>query len=210
MAETPESDSSRQPSARAPGGELPARHFGWWDMFVEPADDPRDDSDSPVGERATLVRYLRNQRLTLELKCAGLDAAGMACRSVPPSNLCLLGLVRHLAGVEQYWFRHVLAGQDVPRLYRTPSGPNQDFDGATPDPGLVAEAWEAWRAEVTFAEQLAAEASDLDMRASYNHGDEDAGTVTLRAVMVHMIEEYARHLGHADFLRERIDGRVGQ
>jgi Protein of unknown function (DUF664) len=125
--------------------EPPARRFGWSDMFVHPDDDPRTNGGFE-GERATLVGFLRDQRLTLELKCAGLGAADLARRSVPPSNLSLLGLVRHLADVGRGWFRRRPAGQDD----------------------------------------------------------------VLREVLVHMIEEYARHNGHADFLRERIDGRVGQ
>src|SRR5580700_7424808 len=103
----------KQPSAQ----DLPERQFGWWDMWAGPDDDPRDQS-APEGERETLVMYLRNHRLTLEMKCAGLEADQMACRSVPPSNLSLLGLVRHLASVEQFWFRRVLAGEAGPRLYR--------------------------------------------------------------------------------------------
>ncbi|GII54959.1 hypothetical protein Pth03_33480 [Planotetraspora thailandica] len=182
-------------------GEEPARSFGWWDMFVHPDDDPRTDGGFQ-GERATLVGYLRDQRLTLEMKCAGLDADALARRSVEPSNLSLLGLVRHMAGVEQYWFRKRLAGQDVPRHYRTEDDPDADFNGAVPDPNVVAEAWDTWRAEVAFAERFVDEAPDLDLA-----GKEGA---VLREVLVHMIEEYARHNGHADFLRERIDGRVGQ
>src|SRR5262249_42312306 len=112
-------------------------------------------------------------RLTLELKCAGLDAAAMAARSVPPSDLSLLGLVRHLAGVERYWFRKVIAGQDVPRLY-----PGGDFDGAVPDPGVVAQAWANWRAEVAFAEQFVEQAADLGLRGNYDQGDADRGTVS--------------------------------
>jgi len=111
---------------------LPAREDGWWDVFVALEDDPREDGEVPVGERDTLVRYLRNRRLTLQLKCAGLDTRQMAMRAVPPSNLSLLGLVRHLAGTERFWFRRVMAGQDVPRLYRTESEPGLDFDGAVP------------------------------------------------------------------------------
>ncbi|MFC0553658.1 DinB family protein [Planotetraspora thailandica] len=170
-------------------------------MFVHPDDDPRTDGGFQ-GERATLVGYLRDQRLTLEMKCAGLDADALARRSVEPSNLSLLGLVRHMAGVEQYWFRKRLAGQDVPRHYRTEDDPDADFNGAVPDPNVVAEAWDTWRAEVAFAERFVDEAPDLDLA-----GKEGA---VLREVLVHMIEEYARHNGHADFLRERIDGRVGQ
>jgi hypothetical protein len=181
--------------------EEPGRSFGWWDMFVHPDDDPRTDGGFQ-GERATLVGFLRDQRLTLELKCSGLDAADLARRSVEPSNLSLLGLVRHMAGVEQTWFRLRMAGHDVPRHFRSDADPNGDFDGAAPDPRVVAEASAIWRAEVTFAEQYVTQARDLEVVGK--EGD------VLREVLVHMIEEYARHNGHADLLRERIDGRVGQ
>ncbi len=195
------------PGQDRPGGQ-PERRFGWWDMFVGPEDDPREEGERPAGERATLVRYLRDQRLTLRLKCSGLDAAAMARRSVQPSNLSLLGLVRHLAGVEQYWFRLVLAGQQGPRHFR--ATPGEDFDGAVADEAVVAQAWELWRQEITFAEQFVAAAPNLEVSGRYDFGGGQQGSLTLREVLVHMIEEYARHNGHADFLRERIDGRVGQ
>jgi hypothetical protein len=139
--------------------DLPARRFGWWDMFVHPDDDPRTDGGFK-GERATLVGFLRDQRLTLELKCSGLDAADLARRSVEPSNLSLLGLVRHMAEVERAWFRRRLARQDAPPHY---AGPDADFEGAVPDPEVVAQAWANWRAEVAFAERFVAEAPDLDL-----------------------------------------------
>ncbi len=197
-------DPGNDPRTAGSSENQPARRFGWWDMFVHPDDDPRADGGFD-GERATLVGYLRDRRLALELKCSGLDAAAMARRSVEPSNLSLLGLVRHLAEVERTWFRRVMAGQDAPPLYRSDTDPNGDIDGAVPDPEVVAQAWDTWRAEVAFAERFAAEAPDLDVT-----GTGDQGPVPLREVLVHMIEEYARHNGHADFLRERIDGRVGQ
>ncbi|WP_232664261.1 DinB family protein [Pseudonocardia sp. TRM90224] len=177
------------------------RTFGWWDMFVAPQDDPRTDGGF-VGERDTLLGYLRNFRLTLRMKCAGLDAEALARRSVPPSNLSLLGLVRHLAGVEQTWFRIRMAGEDVPRLYRTDDDPDNDINGAVGDPDVVVEAFAAWDAEIAFAERYVE--TVVDLGAAGKAGD------PLRDVLVHMIEEYARHCGHADFLRERIDGRVGQ
>ena len=158
---------------------------------------PRSDGGFQ-GERATLVGFLRDQRLTLELKCDGLDADGLARRSVPPSNLSLLGLVRHMSEVERSWFRRRLAGLDAPTHY----GGDADWDGAIPDPEVVAEAWSTWRDEVAFAERFLDEAPDLDLVGKDGH--------VLREVLVHMIEEYARHNGHADLLRERIDGRVGQ
>jgi Protein of unknown function (DUF664) len=180
------------------------RTFGWQDMWLPPEEDPRSDS-SPAGERATLIEYLRNYRLTLELKCSGLDAAGLACRSVPPSDLSLLGLVRHMADVEYNWFRRVLAGQDTGWPFWTDDDPEAAFTGAVPDPQLVDAAWAAWREEVRFAEQFVEDAPDLEVTGTYT-----GGVVSLREVLVHMIEEYARHMGHADLLRERVDGRVGQ
>jgi uncharacterized damage-inducible protein DinB len=201
-------NSASDSEARA--DDLPGRTFGWWDVFVAPEDDPRELGEPPEGERATLVRYLRDRRLTLELKCAGLDAAGMAARSVPPSNLSLLGLVRHLAGVEHHWFRQVLARQDGPRLYRTAEDRGDDFDGAVPDPAVVAEAWGTWRAAVEFSDQFVAQTADLGFTVRFPDGLGGERSISLREVLVHLIEEYARHLGHADFLRERIDGRVGQ
>ncbi|MGC5018371.1 DinB family protein [Micromonospora sp. DT47] len=183
---------------------LPARSFGWSDMFVRPEDDPRSDGNFD-DERSILVNYLRDYRLTLELKCADLDAEALARRSVPPSTMSLLGLVRHMAEVERGWFRRTMAGEDAPWIWRTEDDRDADFDGAVGDPEVVAEAWATWRAEVAYAERFVAEAPDLGVKG--HRGDE---VISLRELLVHMIEEYARHLGHADFLRERIDGRVGQ
>jgi uncharacterized damage-inducible protein DinB len=199
------------PEQRERPEDLPARQFAWSDMFLSPEDDPRANGGGRfAGERATLAGYLRDQRLTLELKCAGLDAAGMARRSVPPSDLSLLGLVRHLAETEQSWFRRRLARQDVPLLYRTEADPERAFTGAAPDPALVRQAWANWRDEVEFAERFVAAAPDLEVTGLHDDGAGHPVPITLREVMVHMIEEYARHNGHADLLRERIDGRIGQ
>jgi uncharacterized damage-inducible protein DinB len=175
------------------------------DLFLDPAQDPRREGTSLSDERTTLLDYLRYQRQTLEVKCEGLDAGQLARRSVEPSTMSLLGLVRHLAHVERVWFRIRLAGQDVPRLYQTPQDPDGDFNGAVGDPAVVAEAFAAWRAEIAFADEFVAR-HELDHAAV----DGDGNPVSLREVLVHMIEEYARHNGHADLLRERIDGRVGQ
>ena len=175
--------------------------FAWDNMFVHPDDDPRTDGGF-VGERDTLVGYLRDQRLTLELKCSGLDAEQLARRSVEPSNLSLLGLVRHMAGVEQVWFRLRMAGEDGERLYRTEADRDLDFTGAVADPAVVAESFATWRAEMAFADAYTAGQADLGHIGK--SGD------ALREVLIHMIEEYARHNGHADLLRERIDGRKGQ
>ncbi len=174
------------------------------DLFVPEEQDRRLDARTTGDERGILADVLAAQRATLELKCAGVEG-DLARRSVEPSTLSLLGLVRHLADVERRWFRRVLAGQDVPLLFSTDAEPDRDFDGAVPDPAVVAEAWRAWRAEVAFAEAFVAAAPDLDITAD----DGWRGAVSLRWVLIHMIEEYARHNGHADLLRERIDGAIG-
>jgi Protein of unknown function (DUF664) len=186
------------------------------DMFTadgKPSDDdPREHRARLGDERTTLVEALRCQRLTLELKCAGLDAEAMARRAVEPSTMSLLGLVRHLAEGERAGFRRLMAGQDVPRLYCSETDRDGDFDGAVPDPEAVAEAWGTWRAEVAFAEQFVASATSLDITAEdpLNEHGSGGGAMSLRELLVGTIEEYARHMGHADLLRERIDGRIGQ
>jgi uncharacterized damage-inducible protein DinB len=176
------------------------------DMWVDPDDDPRETDVEPVDERSTLVEFLRGYRLTLEMKCAGLDPEQLARRSVQPSTMSLLGLIRHMAEVERSWFLRIMAGQDVPKLYCTDEDRDGDWNGALPDRSAVDEAWRAWRAEVRFADHFVSQAPDLEVKA-LRVGAE--GT-SLRWVLIHLIEEYARHCGHADLLRERIDGRVGQ
>jgi len=175
------------------------------DVWLDPTDDPRHGGASLGDERTTLTKYLHGQRLTLELKCAGLDADQLARRSVEPSALSLLGLVRHLCEVEQGWFRRTMAGEHPPALFRTAADPDAAFSDARPDPEQVAQAWAAWRQEVAFAERYVEQAPHLDVVGDH-HGDR----VSLREVLVHMVEEYARHNGHADLLRERIDGRTGE
>ncbi|MGW2780330.1 DinB family protein [Streptomyces populi] len=174
------------------------------DLF-DGVDDARRFTGPTTGdERHMLIDVLRAQRSTLRLKCSGLGPE-LSLRSVEPSALSLLGLVRHLADVERRWFRQVLAGQDAPPLFSSTTDPDGDFDGATDDPQVVAAAWEAWRTEVAFAEQFVTKAPGLDIEGE----DSWRGTVSLRWVLIHMVEEYARHNGHADLLRERIDGAIG-
>src|ERR1700693_5919147 len=121
------------------------------DMFTDLKDDARENGPTLGDERTTLVEVLRCCRLTLEMKCSGLDAEAMARRSVEPSTMSLLGLVRHLAEMERATFRVMMSGQDVPRLFCSGTDRDGDFDGAVPDPQVVAGAWGAWRGGGGFA-----------------------------------------------------------
>ncbi|MFF5650099.1 DinB family protein [Streptomyces collinus] len=181
------------------------------DMWVDPDDDPRETDTQPVDERGILLDYLRNYRLTFEMKCAGLDAEQMARRSCPPSTMSLLGLVRHLTEDERH-IRRVMAGEDAPKLYRTEEDRDGDFNGAVADPAVVDEAWRQWRAESEHTDRWLAGVTDLSTRNTgfSDYGPEPGGQVQLRDILVAQIAEYARHCGHADLLRERVDGRVGQ
>ncbi len=127
-----------------PIGLRPARRVGqvgavterkYPDMWVDPEDDPRETGVIPRGEKAVVAGYLRGYRLTFEMKCEGLDAEQLARRSVPPSTMSLLGLLRHLAKVEHSWFRRHLDGQDIPRLYHSDEDRDLDFNGSRRRPG---------------------------------------------------------------------------
>lgn len=175
------------------------------DMWVDPDDDPRlGDGVADDGERATLLTYLRDYRLTLRMKCDGLDAGRLATRSVPPSTMSLLGLVRHAAGLEQYWGQAILGGQQTPTLFEG-DGDDPEFDGALGDPEVVDAAFALWDESIAATDAVVASFDDLGTRVR-----KDEHAVAVREVLVHLIEEYARHAGHADLLRECIDGRVGQ
>ena len=167
-----------------------------------PGDRPR--TTDVGGERETLAAFLDLYRWTLERKCADLTPLQLAERSVPPSSLSLLGLVRHMADVERLWFR-TWAGEPTQSRYWTDAEPDGDFDLVDGSQQQVDEAFAYWRDEIDFARRVTA---DGDLESGYAH-PRHGGTITLRWILVHMIEEYARHLGHADFLRERIDGATG-
>ncbi|MEU3737625.1 DinB family protein [Streptomyces sp. NPDC032198] len=171
------------------------------DMWADPDDDPRNsDGVSPDGELATLQDFLTSYRLTLKMKCEGLDAEQLARRSVPPSTMSLLGLVRHLAEVERDWRNWIRNGEPLPKLY---GERDADFNGAVGDPALVDAAYaDLAREQAALDDELAGH-PDLGERL----GKEG---FAVRELMVHRIEEYARHCGQADLLRECIDGRVGQ
>jgi uncharacterized damage-inducible protein DinB len=121
--------------------------------------------------------------------------------------MSLLGLIRHLADVERNWFRRVLAGQQVPQIYGNEPGDwDTGWNGAVADPRVVEQAWADWRAEIAFADRQLEGETDLGRMVRTRQGE----PVQVRDVLVHLVEEYARHCGHADLLREAIDGRVGQ
>ncbi|MFD6432003.1 DinB family protein [Streptomyces venezuelae] len=169
-------------------------------MWADPDDDPRDsEGSSPDGELPTLLDFLSGYRMTLRMKCEGLDAEQLARRSVPPSTMSLLGLVRHLAEVERDW-RNWISEDQVPRLW----GPKDaDFHGAVADPAVVDEAFAALEREQAATDAVLAAHPDLGERLGKDR-------TSVRELMVHRVEEYARHCGHADLLRECVDGRVGQ
>ena len=154
-------------------------------------------------ERTILTAALDWHRQTFELKCAGVPPERLSDKSIPPSGLSLHGLVRHLAAVERWWFRLQFAGEDVPMLYYTDDDPNQDFDSLDGDP---AEAFAVWRAECDRAREIVARTASLDQTSTRMS---DGQPISLRRILVDMIAEYARHDGHADLLRERIDGAAG-
>jgi uncharacterized damage-inducible protein DinB len=164
---------------------------------VEYEEIPRNDD-----ERSTLLGFLDWQRLTLARKCEGLQPEQLKQRSAEPSTLSLLGLVRHMADVERGWFRRTLAGEDIAERYSTDDDLDGDFDNvATAD---VDDAFAAWEEERTRADEIISRRA-LDATGKQRTGRE----VSMRWILNHMIEEYSRHNGHADILRQRIDGATG-
>ena len=168
---------------------------------------PAERIDPPyvADERTMLEAWLDFHRETLRWKCAGLSGEQLATRSAPPSTLTLLGLVRHLSEVERSWFRSRMAGEDVGPIYFSDAAPDDDLLDL--DPAQADPAFAIWDAEVTAARAVAASYESLDeIAAVQRHGHQ----ISLRWIFVHMIEEYARHNGHADLIREAIDGVTGE
>ncbi|MFJ8675252.1 DinB family protein [Streptomyces sp. NPDC093589] len=156
-----------------------------------------------AGERETLRAFLDFHRATLAMKTDGLSDEELRSRPMPPSTLTLLGLVRHMAEVERVWFRRVINGEELPLVWSDEG----DYQAAYDASGSTrSEAFGAWQTEVEHARRIEQAAESLDVTGHQARWDAD---VSLRLVMLHMIHEYARHNGHADFLREGIDGTVG-
>jgi uncharacterized damage-inducible protein DinB len=161
----------------------------------------RPEGSLVADERAMLEGFLAWYRSTLIYKCAGLSGEQLAEQPVPPSNLSLLGLLRHMAKVERTWFRQRFAGEQVGPMYDPARGKDTDFEDL--DPARAEDAYARLLEEWRLADAAAAGASLDD---TFTHLDE---VHSLRLVYVHMIGEYARHVGHADLLRERVDGVTG-
>ncbi|WP_407554549.1 DinB family protein [Streptomyces sp. Pv4-95] len=163
----------------------------------------RVDPPLRAGERESLRAYLDYHRATLAMKTDGLGDEELRLQSMPPSTLSLLGLVRHMAEVERTWFRRVINGEDIPLVWSAKG----DFQEAYDTTGTTrTEAFGVWQAEVAHARRIERAAESLDVTGYMPKWEAD---VSLRLVMLHLIHEYARHNGHADFLREGIDGTVG-
>ncbi|MCT9929035.1 DinB family protein [Planotetraspora sp. A-T 1434] len=179
--------------------EIPAENYApMW------AEDTRTTPPLVGDERQILTAYLDWHRTTFELKCSGVPLERLSDKGVPPSGLSLHGLLRHLAGVERWWFRKQFAGEDVPLLYYSDDDPDQDFETLDGD---VTEALAVWRAECDRAREIVANAPSLEQTGLHFASGQP---ISLRRILVDMIAEYARHNGHADLLRERIDGAAGR
>jgi uncharacterized damage-inducible protein DinB len=193
-----ESIASSERESMAPQNQIPAENY------AQPmTGDARPPLPDVGGEREILTAFLDWHRQTFEMKCAGVPTERLSEKNVPPSGLSLHGLVRHLAAVERWWFRQQFAGEDVANLYYTDDDPNQDFDALGGDP---ADAFSVWREECRHARQIVAATPSLDQTGIRRSNGEP---ISLRRILVHMIAEYARHNGHADLIRERIDGLTG-
>jgi len=162
----------------------------------------REEPATRLAEREMLEAWLDYHRATLLRKCAGLDADQLKVASCPPSSLSLLGLVRHMADIEKGWFAD-FAGQGWEPRYRSPEDPRGEFESLDDDP--VADVFTTYLAE---CERSRSAVAPFGLDQVYT--DEQDRTFSLRWVYLHMIEEYARHNGHADLIRERIDGTVGE
>jgi Protein of unknown function (DUF664) len=166
----------------------------------------RTDPPLVAGERESLEAWLDFHRDTLLMKCSGLTADQLKQRSVPPSGLTLLGLVRHMTDVERWWFRIHATNEDMTFRYFTDDNLDGDFAdlGTHEAPDVLA----AFREEIGLA-RAAVRGKDLNDVVP-SHGDHRERVRDIRWIYLHMIEEYARHNGHADLIRERIDGVTGE
>ncbi|MFE8008693.1 DinB family protein [Streptomyces sp. NPDC057418] len=165
--------------------------------------DSRTGPPSSGSERETLRAFLDYHRATLAMKCEGLDDEELRQRSMPPSRLSLLGLVRHMAEVERAWFRRVFEDNEAPMVWSDRIDFQAAYDASA---STRQEAFGAWEAEVENSRRVERDARSLDLLGFQPRWQKE---VSLRMAMVHVLLEYGRHNGHADFLREGVDGTVG-
>jgi hypothetical protein len=164
----------------------------------------RPEPDWATDERTTLLQFLQYQRITLERQAFGLTDAQAADASAAPSMLTITGLIRHMTDVERNWFRRCFDGQTIEPLYYDDARPDGDLEV---DAGMsLADTIVVWRAEIALCDQIVSRVTDMGQLSA---GRSRMGyQPNMRWVLVHMIEEYARHCGHADLIRERIDGAI--
>ncbi len=160
----------------------------------------------PLPEREALEAWVDHHRVLLLWKCSGLTAEQLTRRSVPPSNLSLLGLVRHMTEVERWWFRVHAGDQDLAFPYSDDANPEADFDDL--EDADAAANIEAFKAEIQASKRTVARRELHEL--TFSHGPNPERHVDIRWIYLHMLEEYARHNGHADLLRECIDGMTGE
>ena len=160
-----------------------------------------------MSELEVLRRWLGDLRATVERKAEGLSAEQLAARSVPPSDLSILGLVRHLAQMEHYWFVLTLSRAEEPQLYMPDGDWDAQFRDAVADEAVVAEAFETWRSVRSRGDAVM---DGLTADALEFVWDPDDRTGSVRGALIQVIYEYSRHCGHLDLLREAIDGQTGE
>ncbi|HWG27512.1 DinB family protein [Actinospica sp.] len=172
-------------------------------------EESRTRTEAPLeatDERVLLTGFLDFQRDTLDWKCSRLADGQLRTHAVPSSNATLLGLLRHLALVERFWFREVWAGERFEaEMYARTDDPDEEWNDLDSDTGVAA--YERWRAEIVSSRAVVAGTEDLG--AVFTRAD-TGERVSARWILIHMVEEYARHNGHADLLRESVDGEVGE
>jgi Protein of unknown function (DUF664) len=164
---------------------------------------PREQPPNVADERVMLDGWLDFHRQTLLTKCAGLTSDQLKLKAVEPSTLTLLGLVRHMSTVERWWFRQAALGLPVPHLYPVEPDPDADLND-------IADADAAADYAIFVDECVASRTAVAEVSLDHTFLSRRGKDLSLRWVYVHMIEEYARHNGHADLLRERIDGATGE
>jgi hypothetical protein len=170
----------------------------------------RPDIPQTADELTTLVAFLDWMRATLRLKAGDLDAEQLQ-RRLEPSTMTLGGLVTHLAWVENWWFTEIFLGRPPPEPWASlPWKADRDAEWTVAASMAPADIWTLFDAEVASARRVLAESGGLDAVAAGHRRRKPGEPLSMRWIMVHMIEEYARHLGHADLIRESIDGSVGQ